>query len=182
MVMLSITKKTDSRLLSLMQKHYSHPNGFVGRSICYAISYDNIYYGHIVPGSATLYLPNRNEFFGITKHDLNKIVNNIFFHVEPVNGKYPCRNFVPKIIRLWRKSVMIDWFNKYGDEVIGFETLVELPRTGECYRRDGWKQTGQTKGFTCKRVAGKGTDSWGGRRVWDYKNLRPKIVLVRFAN
>ena len=80
-----------------------------------------------------------------------------------------------------RERVIIDWFNKYGDKVIGFETLVELPRTGECYRRDGWEQIGQTKGFTCKRVAGKSTDSWGGRRVWDYKNLRPKIVLVRFA-
>ena len=103
MIVLDITKKTDSRLLALMQKHYSHSSGFVGRSICYAISYDNTYYGHTVAGSATLYLPNRNEFFGITKHDLNKIVNNVFFHVEPINGKYPCRNFVQKVIKAWRE-------------------------------------------------------------------------------
>ena len=180
MITLHITKRTDSRLLTLMQNHYSHPNGFVGRSICYAVNYDNVYYGHTIAGSATLHLPNRNEFFDITKCDLNQIVNNIFFHVEPINGSYPCRNFVQKVIKAWRERVIIDWFNKYGDEVIGFETLVEIPRTGDCYKRDGWKEIGQTKGFTCKRVAGKSTDSWTGQRVWDYKNLRPKLVLARF--
>lgn len=62
---------------------------------------------------------------------------------------------------------------------MGFESLVELPRTGECYKRDGWTLVGQTIGYTCKRVAGKGTDNWSGKRVWDTKNLRPKLVFCR---
>lgn len=80
------------------------------------------------------------------------------------------------------KKINVDWKEKYGDEIIGFESLIEIPRTGECYRRDGWEMIGQTKGFTCKRTAGKGTDSWGGKRVWDKENLRPKLVFVRKNN
>jgi hypothetical protein len=162
-----------------MKVHYSHPNGFVGRNICYAIFYNEIYYGHIVGGSATLHLPNRNEYFDINNSKLNNIVNNIYFHIEKYDNKYPSRNFTSKVIAEWRKRILIDWKDKYGDEVLGFETLVELPRSGECYRRDGWELVGQTKGFTCKRVSGESTDSWTGRRVWDYENLRPKLVFVR---
>lgn len=64
----------------------------------------------------------------------------------------------------------------YNDEPIGFESLVELPRTGECYRRAGWQKVGITKGYTCKRIGGKSTDSWTGRRIWNKNELRPKLV------
>lgn len=161
-----------------MARHYSQPKGFVGRSICYAVECAENYYGHIVAGSSTLHLPGRHEALSSTAADLNRIVNNIFFHVEKVAGTYPFRNFVPAVIAAWRERVVDDWPGKYGDDVIGFETLVELPRTGECYRRDGWVEVGATKGQTCKRVGGKGTDSWGGKRVWDVVNLKPKRVFV----
>jgi hypothetical protein len=45
-------------------------------------------------------------------------------------------------------------------------------------KKDGWRLVGQTKGYTCKRIAGNSTDSWTGKRVWDTKNLRPKLVFV----
>lgn len=80
---------------------------------------------------------------------------------------------------LFEKQISIEWFEKYGDKVIGFESLVELPRTGELYRRCGWVEVGQTKGFTCKRIAGKGSDSWTGKRIWNTKDLRPKIVFCK---
>jgi hypothetical protein len=163
----------------MMQKHYSQPKGFVGRNICYAVEYDDEYYGHIVGGSATLHLPGRNDFFGIGKENLNNIVNNIFFHVERDSNGYPLRNFTVKVLAKFRQSIISDWEQKYGDYVLGFESLVELPRTGECYRRDNWEYVGTTKGYTCKRVKGKGTDSWTGRRVWDMKTPRPKLVFVR---
>src|SRR5262249_21895382 len=102
-------------------------------------------------------------------------------HVEP-KGKYPLRNFTVKVLEKFRQQICIDWFAKYGDPVIGFESLVELPRTGEIYLRDGWTEVGLTKGYTCKRVAGKGADSWTGKRVWDTQNLRPKRVFCRLAS
>lgn len=181
MIRLEITKRTDNRLLELMNIHYSQPKGFVGRNICYAIYYEDIYYGHIVGGSATLHLSGRNDFFNITKANLTSIVNNIFYHVFPNGGKYPKRNFTSYVLGEWRKQIQLDWLDKYGNQVIGFESLVELPRTGDLYIKDGWKNVGTTEGYTCKRVGGKGTDSWSGKRVWDTKNLRPKLVFCRFV-
>ncbi len=179
MLILQKVKRTDERLINNMSVHYSQPKGFVGRNICYAILYDGVYYGSIVGGSATLHLPNRNEYFKTDKSKLNGIVNNIFFHVEKVNGKYPVRCFTEKVLSLFRDTISVDWKDKYGDDVLGFESLVEIPRTGECYLRDGWQLIGQTVGYTCKRTAGKGTDNWSGRRVWNTKDLRPKLVFVK---
>lgn len=162
-----------------MEVHYSKPKGFVGRNICYAIEYKGIYYGHIVGGSATRFLPGRNDFLEVDLAKLNNLVNNIYYHIEPHLGKYPHRNFVPTILGCWRRAIALDWPEKYGDRVLGFESLVELPRTGECYLRDGWIEVGQTKGYTCKRVAGVGTDNWTGKRVWNtsLEELRPKRVF-----
>lgn len=182
-------KRTDPRILANMAVHYSKPRGFVGRNICYAVLFGGIYYGAIVGGSATLHLPGRNAYFGLDSHthththtaDLNRIVNNIFYHVEKVDGGYPLRWFTVAVLAAFRRQIVIDWKARYGDDVLGFESLVELPRTGECYKRDGWDLVGQTVGYTCKRTAGKGTDSWSGKRVWDTENLRPKLVFVKRA-
>jgi hypothetical protein len=176
--------RTEPRLLVDMQNHYSLPGGFVGRNICYAIIVKGVYYGSIVGGSSTKHLPGRDEFFGsaFISFSLNNIINNIFFHVNKIEGEYPIRNFVPKVLAEFRQTITNRWQEKYGDMVIGFESLVELPRTGECYVRDKWVLVGKTKGFTCKRVGGKGTDSWSGKRVWDVVNLRPKYVFCRLLD
>jgi hypothetical protein len=159
-----------------MSIHYSQPRGFVGRNICYAVMYDDIYYGHIVGGSATLHLPGRDKFLGLSS--LNNIVNNIFYNISPPEGKkYPARNFSIKVIKKFMEQIQIDWVDKYGDIVEGFESLVEKPRTGEIYRRAGWTLVGETKGYTCKRTGGRAdTEKFTGIRVWNYDNLRPKLV------
>jgi hypothetical protein len=160
-----------------MGRHYSQPKGFVGRNICYLIKYNHEAYGGIVGGSATKFLPGRNEFFNYPS--LNSIVNNIFYHIEPINNRYPIRNFTVEVLKEFRYRISVDWLEKYGDVVVGWESLVELPRTGEIYKRDGWNLVGVTKGYACKRIGGKGTDSWTGKRVWDTKELRPKLVFCR---
>ena len=176
MLELKTTKRTDPRLLERMATHYSQPKGFVGRNICYAIFYNKIYYGHIIAGSATRFLPGRNEYLNIALNELNKVVNNIFFNISSV-GKYPVRNFTTKVIKEFCKLVQYDWVNKYDDVVVGFETLIEKPRTGELYKRAGWEVVGETKGYTCKRTSGKGTDSYTGKRIWNTTELKPKFVL-----
>jgi len=182
LIKLIVTKRTDKNLLELMKKHYSKPKGFVGRNICYAIYYDNIYYGHIVGGSCTLNLPNRNNFFKINKSKYNNIINNIFYHIEKNKNKYPLRNFTTKVLKFWRKKIQEDWFKKYNDKVIGFESLIEPPRTADLYKKDKWVYLGKTKGFTCKRIPGKENGVFiYGKRVWDYNNLRPKLVYARLA-
>lgn len=149
---------------------------FVGRKICYAIIYDEIYYGHILGGSATLHLPGRNEFLGVDQSKLKSVINNIFYHVEKVQGRYPMRNFTTKVVLEWERLVAKDWETKYNNRVIGFETLVEPPRTGELYRRAGWVRVGTTKGKTARRIPGKG-ENWGGKRVWE--DGIPKHVLCK---
>lgn len=182
-VQLERIKRTDRRLVADMAVHYSQPKGFVGRNVCYAVTCDGTYYGGIVGGSSTLHLPGRDQFFGITKDSkpemLKQIINNIFFHVEKRSGEYPFRNFTQSVLKTFREQVANDWTLKYGDTVIGYETLIELPRTGETYRRDGWTLTGQTVGYTCKRTAGVGTDDWTGKRVWNTTDLRPKLVFAK---
>ena len=183
MINLIITKRTDSRLIERMLTHYSKPKGFVGRNICYAVMCNGLYFGHIVGGSATLHLPGRNEFLNITKSNLNSVINNIFFNVSIPKelDKYPCRNFTSEVVKTWRDRIVSDWKNKYEDEVIGFETLVEKPRTGDLYIKDGWTLVGETKGYSCKRTSGNGTDGWSGKRVWDTDKdkLKPKLVLCK---
>lgn len=183
MLNLKQIKRTDSRIISNMAVHYSKPKGFVGRNICYAVLFNNSYYGAIVGGSSTLHLDGRDNYFSLTKENkkenLNKIVNNIFFHIEKIDNKYPIRWFSAAVLKMFRETIKIDWKLKYGDDIIGYETLVELPRTGECYKKDGWELVGKTKGYTCKREGGKGTDNWSGKRVWDTNNLRPKLVFCR---
>lgn len=179
MIELKIVKRTDPPLLERMKYHYSQPKGFVGRNICYAVYFNDVYYGNIVGGSSTRFLKGRNEFLGTTLKDLNRIVNNIFYNISKVGGEYPCRNFTTAVLKQFVKQISIDWENKYGDKVVGFETLIEKPRTGDLYLKAGWVQVGETVGYTCKRVAGKGSDGWSGKRVWNTNKdqLRPKIVL-----
>lgn len=184
MLSLVEVKRTYPALVQNMVNHYSKPKGFVGRNICYAILFDDVYYGAIVGGSATKHLAGRNSFFhqhGV-RFELNNVVNNIFYHVEKRNGRYPMRNFVSKVISQFRTQIEDRWFEKYGDEVLGFETLVELPRSGDCYKRDGWELVGRTKGYTCKRIGGKGTDAWTGKRVWNVNELRPKNVFCKLSS
>ena len=100
MLQLLETKRTDVRLLERMKIHYSQAKGFVGRNICFAVLYNDVYYGHIIGGSATRFLPGRNEFFGASDISLNTIINNLFFNVSPVGGKYPTRNFTVKVLEL----------------------------------------------------------------------------------
>jgi len=130
-----------------------------------------------------MHIAGRDEFFRLQKDSkssqIQRIVNNIFFHIQPLNDRYPLRNFAQNVLARFREQIAIDWNKKYKESIIGFETLVELPRTGEVYKRDGWTEVGQTIGYTCKRVAGKGTDSWTGKRVWNTTELRPKRVFCR---
>lgn len=178
-IRLMITPRTDPRLLERMNNHYSKPKGFVGRNICYAVYYDDIYYGHIVGGSTSKNLAGRDEYLGVSSTYLDRVIGNIFYNVSKVDGSYPIRNFTTEVVKYWMETVSRHWTIKYGNTVIGFDTLVELPRTGELYKRAGFVVVGQTKGYTIKREGGKGTDTWSGRRVWNTTELRPKLVLAR---
>jgi hypothetical protein len=171
------SSKGDKQIQYLMSIHYTHPKGFVGRQLFYKIYEDDEFVGAIAGGSATLHLPNRNEFFG-DKYYINGVINNIFFHL----GEHKDKNLGTKVLKLFRLQIIKDWEDRYHDKVIGFETLVELPRNGAIYKADNWTLVGTTKGYTCKRIGGETqTEKWSGKRVWDTKNLKPKLVFCKLV-
>lgn len=193
--------KGDFNLRMASSAHYSKPGGFVGRFVAYAIHYDGAYLGVIVGGSATIHLQGRDRFFSLKTGELNRIVNNSLFHIErpwaeppfsylfaeegltisPRRAPYPARNITTIVLEAWRRQITEDWKEAYGDEVIGFETLVQPPRTGEVYLRDGWQKVAATKGWTCRRVGGQSkTESFGGRRVWAFDPSKSKLVFCRW--
>ena len=171
------TPKTDEELKKRMAIHYSQPKGFIGRVLCYAIVYDDVYYGHIIGASAARHLPNRYQFFGLDDSYLNYIVNNIFFNMTRVDGKYPTRNFATKVLKAFVDRVEYDWYDQYGDPVFGFETMIEPPRTGDMYVRAGWTLVGMTQGITMKRTGGAKCGRFAGQIIRDKVNLRPKTVF-----
>jgi hypothetical protein len=191
---LTEVKRTHPALLEFMARHYSKPRGFVGRSIAFLIYERSIIVGAVVAGSATLHLAGRDQFFGVPKSKaerkaiLRNIVNNVFFRIEKDLFPYkPPRNYFRKALLLFERTIERRWEEKYGDPVLGIESLIELPRTGVGYTRAGYTEVGQTVGYTCKREShlthvGKGNrDSWTGVRVWntDPKSLRPKRVMCK---
>lgn len=171
--------KADKGFRASWLEHYSHPKGFVGRQLFYRIDYDDITYGYIGFGSATRHLAGRPHWY-VDTIGLNHGLNNTFYHVYRVNGKYPCRNFTVQVLLRAENAAREDYERKYFDRVRWLETLVELPREGRLYRMAGYEEVGLTKGFTCKRIAGQGSDGWSGKRVWDLQNLRPKRVFIKF--
>ena len=176
MIRLELASKTDPDIINYMQNHYSHPNGFVGRQLMYRIWVDNKSVGAIAGGSATMHLPGRDEFFG-EEFALQKVINNTFYHLEDNLGD---KNLGTKVLKLWRQRIVDDWQYFYKSPVIGFETLIELPRTGALYKADNWTYVGTTKGITCKRVGGlSSSEKFGGVRVWNYEDLRPKLVFCK---
>lgn len=167
-------EKSNKHLQALMKVHYSQPRGFVGRQIFYEIVFNGVVYGCIAFGSATRFLPGRE----IIK-SLGNGVNNLFYHMEKVNGKYPTRNFTTLALLAAEKVVEVDYARVYGYSVTWFEALVEVPREGTLYKKAGYKLVGETIGYTCKRTGGYGTDAYSGMRVWDTENLRPKRVFYK---
>ncbi len=104
--MLNLVKVTKSNpiLVKHMENNYTQPRGFVGRSIAYLVFYNNDCYGSIVAGSAIMHLKGRDKFFNLNKENkittIQCIINNVFFHIEPINSVYPIRNFAAKVLRL----------------------------------------------------------------------------------
>jgi hypothetical protein len=174
--------KFDMNLRLYMQNHYTQPKGFIGRSIQYLIYYDGVLYGAITGNSPIQHLVGRlthlYEYYHC-KMDLDFIVNNQFFHIDKSCGRYPTRNFASKVLDYYKQKISEDWKHKYGFPIVFFETLVEPPRTGELYIRNGWDYLGMTKGFTCKRGGGAGTDNYTGKRIWNLDKLKPKHIFMQ---
>jgi len=175
---------SDTLLVRMMKDHYSKPRGFMMRTLVYEVSVADNVYGYIVAGRATRNLPQRDEYLGISsKEDLDNIVNNVFYHIEKVDGRYPMHDFTTKVLIKWMDRVKIDWFERYGDPVLGFETLIEPPRTGDLYIKAGWVTAEEmTKGYTCKTDHGKKVWAEGTQKYVLYFQVPPDEVYPQIED
>lgn len=181
--------KGDKRLWDYAKVHYTKTRGFVGRFLGYCVNSleTDETFGVIVGGSSALYLQGREDFFGTKNLNLNQIIANTLFHIEKPKSTvdeegvvYPLRNTAARVLQVWRERVAEDWERKYGDEVLGFETMVLPPRTGACYKKDRWTYVAMTKGFLCKRVPGEeGGSGYSGKRTWKYNPDERKLIFCR---
>lgn len=142
-------KRTDPRYKEIRDRHYVPNHGAIGQQIHYLIYLDDRIVGIISGGAAVYAVKSRDEFFGITKENrhvaLNGIINNIVFRLEE---NLP--NLATQIMALWRRTVAIDWKQRYNVDVAGFETFVieNDTRKGALYKADNWTYVGKTSGNT----------------------------------
>ena len=179
MLKLNRISSTDEFLLDSMVNHYGKPKGFVGRRIPFEIMYNNERYGHIVANSAFKHIRGRDEYLNVKSADcLNQIIYNGFFFIERINGEYPCRNFVTKVLLAFENIACREWEEEYGDKVMALETLVKPPRIGLCYMRAGWELIGATVGYECKRIKGK-EKNYNMKKIWDRSKKVPKLIYIK---
>ena len=127
-------------------RHYPASRGIMGRCITYLIFKDNRPVCIIGGNSPPKNYKKFRTFFD-TDNDESFVNNNVFRIVETTGDK----NFGTKVLKLFRKTISVDYLSKYKEPLVGIVTFVEPPRSGAIYRADNWSYLGQTQGITCKK-------------------------------
>jgi len=149
MIKLEKCKRTDERYVEIRNRHYVPNRGCHGQQIHYIIWYNNIIVGIISGASSVWAVKARDDFFGLTKENKKKglpsIINNVVFRLE-----FHEPNLATRVLSIWRKTIAVDWEERYNVKVHGFETFVveEDYRKGCLYLADNWIYLGETAGST----------------------------------
>lgn len=133
-------KKSDKTFGRLYFTHYPKSKGIVGRSLCYLVMYKNQVAGIIGCASPPKNYKLFREYFN-TDDDKLYVNNNVFRLIfnEP--------NLGTKTLKLFRNRIVVDYKEKFGEELKGIITFVEPPRTGAMYKADNWNYLGETQGI-----------------------------------
>src|SRR5690606_27305993 len=80
----------------------------------------------------------------MNKYDIkfNELANNIVYAIKPGSNK----NIASSFLKLCREQSILDWKERYGDQLKAFQTFVLPPRNGTLYKADNWHLIGQTAG------------------------------------
>lgn len=142
-------KRTHPEYQSIRDRHYVANRGCHGQQLHYLIKLNGAIVGIISGASSVWAVKCRDEFFGLTKDNKRKglpsIINNVVFRLEDHTP-----NLATQVLSLWRRQIAIDWEERYGVEVFGFETFVveNDTRKGALYKADNWTLLGVTAGST----------------------------------
>lgn len=144
----------------IRDKHYAGNGKIVGRQkhyLVYVVKPYNALIG-IITGASPPRIMKVREYFGLSQSDnYQGIIQNSVFRLEHNEP-----NLGSQILALWRKRVVKDFEEKWGQEIIGFCTFIggtvdnepdSQRRNGVTYLADIWKCIGETKGFKSTRGA-----------------------------
>lgn len=156
-------------------RHYPGSKGAIGRQLHYLVWLDGRLLGIIAAGEAMFRCAPRDRALGLKLGDGEPppggLVACSAFRVEDAPHGVPSQ-----VLALWRARAAADWCSAYGSAVRWWETLVEPPRIGTCFVRDGWRRLARrTAGVGARRPDGHGHTK---RKV--IQTTR-KIILVREA-
>jgi hypothetical protein len=170
---LVLCKRSDPRYQEIRSRHYVENHGCIGRQLHYLVYLDENLVGIISGASPVWACSPRDKFFGIEKSNREKlvghhIVNNVVFRLEE---KIP--NLGTQVLSLWRKRVRKDWNERYGDDILGFETFIfGENRTGAMYKADNWLYVGETQGNTKFKPHG----AYG---ITERKQVEKKLIFCK---
>jgi hypothetical protein len=170
---LVLCKRSDPIYQEIRNRHYVENHGCIGRQLHYLVYVDGKISGIISGASPVWACAPRDNFFGITKDNREYVVgrlviNNVVFRLEE---RIP--NLGTVVLSKWRKQVVKDWVERYGDSPLGFETFIfGENRTGAMYKADNWVYVGETKGNTKFKPHG----AYG---ITERKQVEKKLIFCK---
>ena len=125
---------------------YKQTANYMGRQVNWLIMCQGNCLGVIGLGSPVMAMGPRDKYIGWDKttrlKNLVKVADNWRYTLKPEAPK----NAGSKVLSLMMKECRKVWKEKYGDNLVLLETLVEPPRKGTIYLANGWIKVGITKG------------------------------------
>ena len=126
----------------------------------YLICLDGEQVGIITASSPAWSVRARDRFFDVAPYgehkrrgkQLKHIANNSVFRLEK-----HLPNLGTRTLALFRRRAAFDWRERYGVELVGWETFVEPSecRHGSMYKADNWIYVGNTRGSKKMQQGGK---------------------------
>jgi hypothetical protein len=169
-------QKYDKEYKEIRDRHYIPNRGTVGRQCHYKIYKDLKLIGIISGASCVWNCKPRDDFFEINKQNrvekINYLISNTVFRLEETEP-----NLGTRILSMWRKQIVRDWYIKYNIIPKGFETFIcGEGRYGSLYKADNWTYVGLTKGKT--QIRPKGFYNFHGER----QKLNTDIKMIFCKN
>lgn len=184
MLELRACSKMDAAYRDMRSRHYIPNKDCIGMQLHYLVMLDEEQVGVITASSPTWSVKARDEFFGVVPYgdhkrrgkQLKHIANNSVFRLE---RNIP--NLGSQTLALFRRRAAHDWQERYGVELLGWETFVEPSerRHGSLYLAENWKKIGRTKGISKLQKGNKVSNN--ETRVERGKTSR-KLIFARWQS
>ena len=143
---------------------YKNYTDYPGRRIDYFVKLNGNIIGVTGIASAMLAISPRDNFIGWDRstrlRNLGKIANNYRFCMIE-------RGYGSRVLSLLAKQGKVDWFKKYREKLVLFETMVEPPFSGTVYKSASWVEVGKTKGQTFRRRVSRSLHMRGSKKRAD---------------